>query len=235
MSRSDNGTVDVPLQRTGRSLWKGGGSGHASRTTRVSRPNHQGVHRRPVRWPSRVVASRFRGSRQAWHVVAMAQRGVYRGPLWCGVIVRAVVKTDAARGGPVPSGTSPQRTATRSAPLRDQCPVPVTAARSRVVPPSHATVRWGRVAVGATPARGAGRGWPFTRGRPSVGRGGGGSYTAASPSHVRPDVRGWRCCGQHRAVALVPSPRSPTKRPGRAGTPRLRRASRRRARCAGGG
>ena len=65
-------------------------------------------------------------------------------------------------------------------------------------------------------------------------RGGGGSYKAACPYKLLPNVRGRPCWRQTRAVSLVPSPVSPTQMQRRPGNQRPTRAKRSRARCAGG-
>jgi hypothetical protein len=166
--------------------------------------------------------SRVSGARPAWPVVAMDQRGVSRSPRCGGFLVISVVTKESSRWLPVPSCMEPPGPATRASAIRDQGPVPVPPALRRVVPPDHAPVRGVRVAVCATPSRGAGRFWPFTRGRPIVRRGrrGGGSYHMGAPSNGRIHVRRVRGFWRHRAVWLGLSPRAPTQRPWRAGTQR---------------
>jgi hypothetical protein len=184
-------TVVWPVQTTALSVLEGFGSGRERRTIAGDHPRQHGGSRQTGGGRSPCVDSRCTSSRPSWTVVSRDQRWVEHATIGGGGMVTSVGTQDSSRGLPVPSGTAPQRTSTRASPRRYQCPVPVPTARARVLPPDQATVRVVRVAVAATPACGAARGWPFTRGRPLVPdvRGGGGADTAAAPSNGLTNVR----------------------------------------------
>lgn len=147
-SRAAHVTGAVPLQQMVLTARAAAPACRPRRTTLVERPIMPGVPRRTGCWPSPGVDARCQASRRAGTVVAMAHRGVSHATR--GVIVRAVVKHDASRGSSGPSWTSPQRTATRSAP--EVGPGPVTPARAWGLHPYPVHVRRARSAMCHTPA-----------------------------------------------------------------------------------